>query len=353
MQRLALAFTGSAAEFRRLWLRNLGWNLLLTGFFTPIARRRTAQYFAAHTLLDGSPIESVVQPSGRKWKLLGIGVLYVAMRIAADFGWGPPLPLLVIAGLVIVPYFWGSMTHARVAGTRWRDVQLHWQASWAQIYRASWPLYAIGLPWAAIVSRVAPPRPGVEPQIDPQLLALLGGAALIAFPFLVRLAFNWRRLMVTRTLAGMHAVRWDVRFGPYLRIWLATAVAVLASVLPVLALLRYAFFGAFGGPDELTGPAAILLPLGSALLALLLSGPARAWHEARMFVLLWNGLRVGDDARFECTLRPAAFVRLRGRNLLRTVASLGRARPQCIVEEYRMKCESLALLVAATREEKL
>lgn len=344
MQRLALAFTGTGAEFRRLWLRNLLLNVLLTGFFTPIARRRVAEFFASRTLLDGSPIESHPQPSGRKWKLLVIGVLYVASRVAADFGWGPPLPLLVIAGVLIVPYFWGSMTHARIAGTRWREVQMHWDASWAEIYCASWPLLAIGLPWAAIVSRIAPPTPGVEPDLDPQVLEVVGAAAIVAFPFLVRLAYNWRRLMVTRTRAGERTVHWDVRFGPYLRIWISTAGAVIASVLPVVALLRYAFFGSFGGPDELTGPAALLLPLGSAFVALLLSAPARAWHEARMFVLLWDGLRVGDDARFECTLRPAKFVRLRARNTLRTLATLGAHRPFGIAQEYRMKCESVALV---------
>jgi uncharacterized membrane protein YjgN (DUF898 family) len=344
LQRLAIAFTGTAPEFRRMWLRNLLFNLLLTGFFTPIARRRVAQYFASRTLLDGSPIESHSQPGGHKWKLLVIGALYLASRIAADFGWGPPLPLLVIAGVLLVPYFWGSMAHARIAGTRWRDVALHWDASWADIYRASWPLYVIGLPWAAVVSHIAPPSPGTQPDIDPQVLALVGAAAVVAFPFLARLAFNYRRLMVTRTRAGGEPVFWDARFGPYLSIWLGTAGAVIASVLPVVALLRYAFFGSFGGPGELTGPAAIGLPLASALLALLLSAPARAWHEARMFVLLWDGLRVGEYARFECTLRPADFVRLRARNTLRTLTTLGAHRPVGIVDEQRMKCEAVTLV---------
>ena len=56
MSRLAITFTGEGAEFRKVWLRSALLNLLLTGFYTPIARRRNAQYLVGHTLLDGSPM---------------------------------------------------------------------------------------------------------------------------------------------------------------------------------------------------------------------------------------------------------------------------------------------------------
>ena len=240
----------------------------------------------------------------------------------------------------------------RVGGTRWRDVQLVFDASWPRVYRASWPLFAIGLPWAAVVTRVARATEDGFPDLEPRTVALLVAAAITGFFLLVALAFNYRHLMVTRTRAAGHEVRWHARYRDYLRIWLATAGAFALSVVPAGLLVRFVVFGEVGGPDGLTGAAAIVVPLLTGLLAVVMSAPARAWHEGRMFVLLWDGLRVGDAARFECRLDPMDLVRLRTKNMLRSVATLGWYRPQGIVDEYRLKAESVTLLLAADEPEK-
>jgi uncharacterized membrane protein YjgN (DUF898 family) len=346
MQHRAVRFTATAAGYRRLWLRNVAINIALAGFYTPVVRKRTAQFFASHTLVDGSALEAVERPTGSRWRLLVIGALYLASRIATDLGYGPPLPALVLAGVVLIPFFWGSMTRMRVGSTRWRDVQLQFTARWPEVYRASWPLFAIGLPWAAVVSRVAASTQGARPHLELQTVALLAAAAAAAFPLLVALAFNYRRLAVTRTRAGNQEVRWAARYRDYLRIWLGTSGAFALSVVPAGMLVRYAVFGDVAGPAGWTGPAAVAVPLLTGLLAVVLSAPARAWHEARMFVLLWDGLQVGDAARFECRLAPRSLVRLRTKNMLRSLATLGWYRPQGIVDEYRLKAESVSLVGA-------
>ena len=49
-----LEFSGSGGEFFRVWIVNLLLTIVTLGFYTPFARRRTAQYFYSHTLVGGT-----------------------------------------------------------------------------------------------------------------------------------------------------------------------------------------------------------------------------------------------------------------------------------------------------------
>ena len=88
---------------------------------------------------------------------------------------------------------------------------------------------------------------------------------------------------------------------------------------------------------------AIVGVIGFFFLLLLASAPARAYREARMFQLLWNNIGVSQIARFKCNLRAGRFVRLRLKNMVLTLLTLGFYRPFARVSEYRMKLESVTL----------
>ena len=77
----------------------------------------------------------------------------------------------------------------------------------------------------------------------------------------------------------------------------------------------------------------------------LVSAPARAYREARMFKLVWNNVGVSRIARFKCDLRARRYVLLRVKNMLLTLLTLGFFRPFAMVSEYRMKTESVTLHV--------
>ncbi len=61
-----LSFTGSAAEYFRLWIVNVALSIVTLGFYSPWARVRTRQYFYGHTWLDGHNFEYTANP----WALL-------------------------------------------------------------------------------------------------------------------------------------------------------------------------------------------------------------------------------------------------------------------------------------------
>ena len=77
----------------------------------------------------------------------------------------------------------------------------------------------------------------------------------------------------------------------------------------------------------------------------MISAPARAYREARMFQLMWNNVGVSTVARFKCELRAKGYVMLRVRNVFLTLLTLGFFRPFAMVSEYRMKTEAVTLHV--------
>jgi uncharacterized membrane protein YjgN (DUF898 family) len=343
---LSVAFTGRADDVRARWRRDLWINLVLGGLYTPVARRHVAHYLASRTSVDGDPLETVpVRKS--PWPAIVLVVLYIAARVAQEFGHGPPLPLVVIAGVVLLPYVWGVAVARSVDALRWRGMDFRFAPGWARIYRESWPLLLLGCawaPWAPLVADVAD-RPDAM-RIDATALSLIVVGVVLALALLVRLGFQWQRLRIGGTRVGGHPVQWDGRFSDYVRIWAATLAAVaLTAVLPVV-LLRYALLGSFTlqglDPDR-----AALAWAAGILLVWILSVPARAWHAARMFRFAWSGLCVGSIARVDCTLDVRRHARLRAVDGWRTLFTAGAYRPEAVLQEHRAKLASLRVSALA------
>jgi uncharacterized membrane protein YjgN (DUF898 family) len=99
--------------------------------------------------------------------------------------------------------------------------------------------------------------------------------------------------------------------------------------------------------STIRGPALFMLIIVAVLIVfvglVLASAPARAYREARMFRLIWSNVGLSQIARFKCDLKHWAYVRLRIKNLLLTILTLGFYRPFARVNEYRMKADSVTL----------
>ena len=131
-----------------------------------------------------------------------------------------------------------------------------------------------------------------------------------------------------------------------MKVWLSTvAVFILCALLALTittALLKESvamFLVGHSGKNNLFWIITVVIIGISAFFFLLLlaSAPARAYREARMFQLLWNNIGVSQIARFKCILRAGRFVRLRLKNMVLTLLTLGFYRPFARVSEYRMK----------------
>jgi hypothetical protein len=338
MRPLPLAFTGSPDDLSRHTRRDLLINIALGGLYTPVLRRHTAEYLAAHTTIDGIRVLQV-QSAHSRWPAMLLVAAFVALRLTNEFGLGPPLPLVIVCGVLLIPYLWGTVTARTVAAVRWRQIQPWFTPWWGKIYLESWPLLLLGAAWAIAQPQVAEIASAPD-TIDFRWLAAWAATATIAFPLIARQAFNYRRLRITHTRVGGSSIVWDARFATWLRLWLFTAVALLATAVAPVLLLRQALFGSL---TDLPDTQASLVYLAGLLLALLLSVPSRAWYEARVFVLTWDGLRVSDGLRVECDFDVRSFVVTRAADAWRTAVTIGFHHPRSVVNAYQFKLAALTV----------
>ena len=353
-----LAFTGSGGEYFRVWIVNVLLSIVTLGLYTPWARRRTAQYFYGHTQVAGSPLEFTA-PQGKMVKGFVLLVLItLAYNIAANTGQDTAVALFLLAGAVLAPFIWASAMRFRLSATRWRGLRLQFAASWREVYTASWPVFALALVWFGVFLglQVVTPEAVLDdetgrkiPQITASMVALVALGLVLSVLCIIRLEYNYSSLLVLRSRLGQEPGRWKPIYLDFVRIWGATAIVFLLSVLALGALIGLAMHGgwlALGKAPQLGMWLFVLIALafvGGLLALFLASAPARAYREARMFQLLWDNIGVSQVARFKCDLGTGGYVWLRIRNLLLTLLTLGLYRPFARVSEYRMKTESVTL----------
>lgn len=359
-----LEFSGSGLEYFRVWIVNVLLTVVTFGLYTPFARRRTAQYFYGNTLIAGSPLEFTAQQKKMVIGFVLVVVLYIAFRLAADTGQDAAVALFLLGGAALAPYFWASAMRFRLGATRWRGVRPQFAAGWGDIYKASWPMFAIALTWGVvfIVMNALAGGPGVPdleaeaqdllPNIPPLAWLLPVAALVVTFLCIIRLEFNYKSLLVSKALIGAQPGRWKPVYADFVRIWLATLGVFIGAALVFAIVIALIAGGAMATALNFRqmGAAGAILAIIAGVLAfifglVLVSAPARAYREARMFQLVWNNVGVGGIARFKCKLRTRRFVLLRIKNMLLTLLTLGFYRPFARVSEYRMKTESVTLHV--------
>lgn len=343
-----LEFSGSGGEYFRVWIVNLLLTIVTVGLFTPFARRRTAQYFYSHTLVADSPLEFTAQQRKMVIGFLVLVGLYLVFRVAADTGEEVVTTVLLFAAAGLAPYFWASAMRFRLGATRWRGVRPQFRASWGEVYRAGWPVFAVAAAWAGVAVALGL---GAQSTSWNWRVVLILGALLGTVLCIIRLEYNYKALLVSRTFIGGQAGRWKPVYGDFVRIWLATLAVFVGCVLLVglgIALLAGGSAALVAGTKNKGLLAAVMVVaavLGTVFLLFLVSTPARAYREARIFRLMWNNVGVGSIARFKCRLKVRRYVGLRVMNMFLSLFTLGFYRPFARVSEYRMKTESVTLHV--------
>jgi uncharacterized membrane protein YjgN (DUF898 family) len=344
-----LRFTGDGGVYFGVWMVNLLLMVVTLGLFTPFARRRNVKYFYAHSDIAGSPLEFT---GGLRRMFLGYLMffgLYLAYSIASHTEQNVVAVTLALAWMVLSPWLWASAVRFRTVSTRWRGIRGEFQASWRETYAASAPMLLFaGVAGAGGMAAGLLDLPRPAPHwIGLGVLAFLA----VSLWVLVRQEYNYARLRVLRTSFGGHSGRWQVPFGALLKIT-ALAVAFFLAIVAVIAGLVATAAAVAGGGMAMFGKGkeAIVLMIvvgifGSFFAFYLAAGPALAWREARKFALVWNNTALGTAARFSSNLRSGAFVKLRIRNMLLTMVTMGFWRPFAITSEYAMKLDSVTLHV--------
>ena len=356
IERYPLDFSGSGGDYFRIWIVNVLLTVVTLGLYAPFARRRTARYFYGETVVADSPLEFTARKGKMFVGFVLMVVLVLVYQVAANTGQVFVAGLLLFGAALAAPWLWGSAMRFRLASTRWRGIRLQFRASWLEVYQAGWPVFALALAWTIVAGAVTQLAGDGKGFADPDrsllvFAALLAVAAVVATVLcLIQLEFNYKRLLVARALIGNQVGHWKPVYRDFVRIWasaFALFVACTAVTLGLAALAWWTYFpgllGTAGFGLILIVPLLVLGALAAIWLVAVL--PAWAYREARIFQLVWNNVGVSHLARFRCDLSARAYVLLRMRNMLLTMLTLGLYRPFAMVSEYRMKCESVTVLV--------
>jgi len=309
-QRYPVEFTGTTAQYFRIWIVNLTLTVLTLGIFSAWAKVRKRRYFYAHTRIDGESFEYRGRPSAiLKGRIIAVGLL-LAIVVAGNVY--PQVSLETLAGKAIFfvvavtlgPWLVVRSLKFNAANTAYRNVRLAFLGTWKGCF-----LVVIKYVWLLFIA--------------------------ILYPYfkhaLVRYAAQHHAYGTTRFEVA------DFR-KPFIH---AYAVAFGVGLLGIIGV--FAATAALGMMKRGEAPIVMLVGIYGGFLLLY------AFVRARTTNAVWNAIRVGP-VRFECTMRGRDYMWIYLSNVLAIIGTLGLATPWAVIRTLRYRAARFALVAAGPLE---
>lgn len=308
-----LRFTGSGAEYFRIWIVNLLLTLVTLGVYSAWAKVRRLQYFHRHTQLAGSGFDYHGRPvailKGRGIAFGALALYSIADAVAPEAG-----KLVALAIALALPWVLTRSAAFRLGNTSWRGLRFRFEGKTADGYRVFllWPLAA---------------------------LATLGALAPVAHRRIT--AFHRGNAAFGRAPFAFSATDRD-----FYRIWVRTAVLFfgLPAAIFLAGLLlgvRATMSGGSVAGIALPGAGVLMLLGGFAFYAGFVA--AKPYFTAHMQTLVWNRTTL-QSHRFECHLRFGPLLWIGVSNLALTVLTFGLFRPFGMVRMARYRVGAITLV---------
>jgi uncharacterized membrane protein YjgN (DUF898 family) len=315
---LAFGFSGSGAEYFRIWIVNLLLTVATLGIYSAWAKTRRLQYFYRNTRLAGASFDFRGDP-----KAILRGRILAVMLLAAyhyAFGFSARAGIVTIALLLAaMPFLMRSALRFRLSNTWYRGLPFGFAGSVTGAYRVYLlPVLMFILPGAlaALAGR----------------MPMLGFAALLylGWPLMhgamkryqhSNLVYGDQRAGFTLTSARLA--------GPYAAAFVFTLGAFVVYGIGVyFAVSRR---GADGG-----GIGSTLLIVGGVVMLYLFFLVCGLFVMVRMNNMAWSDTRF-PGVRIESSMRLRSWLRLQAVNVLLTLLTLGLFRPFAAVRSWRYR----------------
>lgn len=292
---LPLKFTGSAAEYFRIWIVNVCLTLLTLGIFSAWAKVRKKRYFYSHTVLDGTPFQYLGQPipilKGRIIAAILFGVWYAGTHFFVEL-----LPIVFIVAIVLAPWVLIRSAAFNARYSAYRNMTFRFEGSY----------------WSAV--------------------KVLYGWWLIAV-FTFGIAFAWwqqriKNYLVTRSSYGGINGEFSATGGKFFLTYLIAGLIFIAAGAAV---------GGMSSVFVAQGSNKITAIVIMVLLFYALYVAAFAFTQARIANLVWNHTEL-PPVKFRSTLRARDLLALYVTNALAILASAGLLIPWATVRmlKYRL-----------------
>jgi uncharacterized membrane protein YjgN (DUF898 family) len=320
-----LTFSGSGAEYFRIWIVNLLLTVATLGIYSAWAKTRRLQYFYRNTQLAGASFDFRGDP-----KAILRGRILAAVVLAAyhyAFGFSLHAGLVTIALLLVgLPFMMRSALRFRLSNTVYRGLPFGFSGSIGLAYLVYLvPVAIFVLPGALLALNPKNPWVGA--------IFLL----YLAWPLIhgAMRTYQHKHLMVGDQNATFPLGMTNLA-KPYL-------IAVLLWLgIFVLSIIGAIVFAALAGGKKATDFGTTLpFIIGMVIfyIALLLPGP---YIVVRLNNRAWSATSF-PGVRITCAMRVWSYLRLQVVNVLLTLLTLGLYRPFAAVRTWRYRVEHVTV----------
>ena len=297
---LAPTFSGSGAEYFRIWVVNLLLSVATLGIYSAWAKTRRLQYFYRNTQLAGASFDFRGNPKA----ILRGRLLAVALLVAYQYAFGLSRTTgLAVVGLLLLGLPFGF--DGGLAGA-----------------------YAVYLPPVALVL-----LPGVLAAlgVDPRLI----GAFFLLYLCWPLLHGAMKRYQHSHLMVGDQKADFPLSFGrlalPYLHAFLLGLAAMVVFVAVV------ALTAGITGKRSAAGMVTMVVAIGLLYLSFLLLGP---FVLVRMNNRAWSATAF-PGVRIDSHMTVRGYLKLQVVNVLLTLLTLGLFRPFAAVRTWRYRIAHL------------
>jgi uncharacterized membrane protein YjgN (DUF898 family) len=315
----ALTFSGSGAEYFRIWIVNLLLTVATLGIYSAWAKTRRLQYFYRNTQLAGASFDFRGDPMailrGRIFAVVLLALYHYAFGFSLQVG--IVTVVLLLAGL---PFMMRAALRFRLSNTVYRGLPFGFSGGIGQAYLVYLvPVAIFVLPGALVALMPNQPLAGAV------FLLYLGWPLMHG----AMRAYQHRHLMAggqcaTFPLGVLNLAK------PYLRA-LLVGLGVLVAVIVVAGVTAWLLRSHPAG-NIVVGIAGATAAL-AVYMTILFTGPYIVVH---MNNLAWSATSF-PGVRITCAMRFRSYLRLQVVNVLLTLLTLGLFRPFAAVRTWRYR----------------
>jgi uncharacterized membrane protein YjgN (DUF898 family) len=306
-----LVFSGTAAEFFRIWIVNIGLTLVTLGIYAAWAKVRTKRYFYANTTLDGAPFDYLAKPTTI---LTGNLVALVALILySLSSGLNPFMGLGVgLIFLIALPWIVMRSLKFRTNNTAWRNIRFGFDG---------------GYGGAAYAYLLAP--------------LTMGLTAGLTIPWA-----DWvrRRLLFKHARFGTTPFKIENLGRKFYGIYLIAGLMLITiplSIIVVSSIMEKVL------PGTLSESVVSNLPI---LVVLLVSMPifllVVIYVKTRITNLMWNNTRLGEHT-FRCNIKIPQLAWIYVSNTIAIMLTIGLAIPWAKIRTVRYQLNCMTMIAAS------
>ena len=291
-------FTGSAAEYFRIWIVNLFFTLITLGVYSAWAKVRKKRYFYGSTRIDGDSFDYFASPKAiLKGRIVAV-LLFLVYAFTSELY--PASKFLFIGGFVLaLPWLVVRTLAFNARNSAWRGLRFDFEAT---------------------------PREAVPVFLGmPLLVAVTGGIAYAWF------AARYKSFVIAYHALGTTRFGCDLRGMDFFKVYLLAGLILIALLMPFGLVMNAMMKGL--QMQESFEWLQFMIPAALMYLAYV---TVYAYVRARTLNLQWNGAS-GPGLRFTSTLKAREMIPLYLGNLLAIAATAGLMIPWAVIRTLRYR----------------